>query len=119
MQDARDDEAFSPPNPCSPVDPNVLDAILSRLETPIESIPGFVGIASSSGSILSDLQKKCKSSLASNQMTRKSMGGTVFQGTGVLASPFKVQIGGEPFEIRASSARVGTARYSSVTTLIL
>ncbi|CDS02134.1 hypothetical protein [Sporisorium scitamineum] len=76
MQESEQEE-FDPPNPCSPVDPAVLSAILARLEVPIESMPGFVSLAgSSSGDLVADLQKRCKSSLASNQMTRKSMGGT-------------------------------------------
>ncbi|KAJ1024077.1 hypothetical protein NDA16_002916 [Ustilago loliicola] len=103
---------FNPPNPCSPVDPNILNGILARLETPVESMPSFVGlIDASSGDLLSELQKKCKSSLASNQMTRKSMGGTVFHGTGMLSSPFKVEIGGNPFEIRG---KLGEGGYGAV-----
>ncbi|EST07424.1 Protein kinase domain protein [Kalmanozyma brasiliensis GHG001] len=99
------------PNPCSPTNPSVLNAILSRLDVPLESLPGFVSLSSSSGSLLAELQKKCKSSLASNQMTRKSMGGTVFQGTGVLSSPFTVTIGGERFEIRG---KLGEGGYGAV-----
>lgn len=116
VEEERGDDAgvvdFNPPNPCSPVDHNVLNAILARLETPIESMPGFVGLTdASSGDLLPELQKKCKSSLASNQMTRKSMGGTVFHGTGMLSSPFKVEIGGNSFEIRG---KLGEGGYGAV-----
>ncbi|SJX66418.1 related to spindle assembly checkpoint protein [Sporisorium reilianum f. sp. reilianum] len=110
MQDSADD--FQPPNPCSPVDPAVLSAILARLEVPIDSMPGFVSLAgASSGDLISELQKRCKASLASNQMTRKSMGGTVFHGTGMLSSPFEVDIGGHPFEIRG---KLGEGGYGAV-----
>ena len=112
-KEARDENGsdFSPPNPCSPVDANVISGILARLETPVETLPHFVGLASSSDDLLSELQKKCKSSLASNQMTRKSMGGTVFHGTGMLASPFQVSIGGHTFEIRG---KLGEGGYGAV-----
>ncbi|KAJ1020216.1 hypothetical protein NDA18_005817 [Ustilago nuda] len=105
-------EDFNPPNPCSPVDPNVLNAILARLDTLVDSTPSFVELAdASSDNLLLELQKKCKSNLAANQMTRKSMGGTVFQGTGKLSSPFKVEIGGHPFEIRG---KLGEGGYGAV-----
>ncbi|SPO31513.1 related to spindle assembly checkpoint protein [Ustilago trichophora] len=107
-----DAEDFNPSNPCSPIDPNVLDGILARLESPVESMPNFVSLTTtSSNDLLSELQKKCKSSLASNQMTRKSMGGTVFHGTGMLSSPFKVNIGGNSFEIRG---KLGEGGYGAV-----
>lgn len=105
-------EGFEPPNPCSPVDPTVLNAILARLETPVEATPGFVNLTNTcSDNLLSELQKKCKSSLASNQMTRKSMGGTVFHGTGKLSSPFNISVGGNPFEIRG---KLGEGGYGAV-----
>ncbi|GAC76215.1 mitotic checkpoint serine/threonine protein kinase [Moesziomyces antarcticus T-34] len=109
---APKDAGFCPPNPCSPVDPDVLNAILARLDEPVESRPGFVGLAGTmSDGLLEQLQKKCKSSLASNQMTRKSMGGTVFHGTGMLSSPFQVEIGGNAFEIRG---KLGEGGYGAV-----
>jgi checkpoint serine/threonine-protein kinase len=109
---APKDAGFCPPNPCSPVDPDVLNAILARLDEPVESRPGFVGLAGTmSNGLLEQLQKKCKSSLASNQMTRKSMGGTVFHGTGMLSSPFQVEIGGNAFEIRG---KLGEGGYGAV-----
>ncbi|TKY87583.1 hypothetical protein EX895_003597 [Sporisorium graminicola] len=112
MQEGEQTDEFNPPNPCSPVNPDVLNAILARLEVPIESMPGVVSLADAScGNLVSELQKRCKSSLASNQMTRKSMGGTVFHGTGMLASPFEVDIGGHPFEIRG---KLGEGGYGAV-----
>nr|CDI56661.1 related to spindle assembly checkpoint protein [Melanopsichium pennsylvanicum 4] len=104
--------SFSPPNPCSPVNPQVLNCILSQLPKPLESHPAFIDLTSTtSADLLAELQKKCKSALASNQMTRKSMGGTIFHGTGVLSSAFNVTIGGHSFEIRG---KLGEGGYGAV-----
>ncbi|PWY97970.1 hypothetical protein BCV70DRAFT_202461 [Testicularia cyperi] len=101
------------PNPCSPVDASVLATLLASLAVPLSCSSKYVDLGGqSSRGKLAVLQKKCKTSLAANQVTRKSMGGTLFHGTGMLASPFAVEIGeGETYEIRG---KLGEGGYGAV-----
>ena len=88
----------APPNPCSPVDADILASLLASLPSPIEALPNYVDLSGSSADgKLAELQKRAKS------QQRRSMGGE--------AAEWTIELDGAPFEVRC---KLGEGGYAAV-----
>ncbi|PWN53074.1 hypothetical protein IE53DRAFT_339471 [Violaceomyces palustris] len=92
---------FMPPNPCSPVDPEVVEAILGGLQLSIESSSNFVDLQTKSAQgKLASLQKRAKANM------RKSIGNT-----SMIKGDWILDIEGNRFEVRE---KLGEGGYGAV-----
>ncbi|KAK0531162.1 protein kinase [Tilletia horrida] len=103
---AGEEGGFVIPNPCPPVDADIISHILRKLENPIEALPHYVDLRSqSAGGMLDTLQSAVRSA------TRKSLGGASIARNGQVKIQCELEIAGAPFHVRR---KLGEGGYGAV-----
>jgi len=96
---------FSPSNPCSPTDPDVMQPLIAALQPPITQLPNFVDMRQKIGGQLEELQKVAKT------RSRRNSTSTGTKSASGASGPWELNLHGRRFEIEE---KIGEGGFGAV-----
>ena len=96
---------FSPSNPCSPTDPDVMQPLIAALQPPITQLPNFVDMRQKTGGQLEELQKVART------RSRRNSTSTGAKSASGANGPWELTLHGRRFEIEE---KIGEGGFGAV-----
>lgn len=103
---ARPKPAGNIPNPCNPMDPEIMNLLIASLDPPLAALPGFKDFTSTTANRLDGLQKSAK------QKARRGSTGSSKSGVGRDETSFgEINLGGDVYEVKE---KIGEGGFGAV-----